>query len=181
MTKIPAALAAALVLAGGLCACETATPYQPLEKGAKVSGGFTDSRLDQDHYRVSFRGNSITSRATVENYLLYRAAELTVQSGDDWFQTMDNHTDRQQRTYVEGFGPYGYGAFSPYWSFWGPYGRRGFWGGPFWDPSFDVETVQRFDATAEIVMGRGRKPPNPRAFDAHEVMANLAPHIKRPT
>jgi hypothetical protein len=181
MRPRPIALASAIALAVGLTACETPTPYQPLEKGSKVAGGFTDTRLDADHYRVTFRGNSLTSRSTVENYLLYRAAELTVQSGGDWFETMENHTDKQQRTYVDSFGPWGYGAFSPYWSVWGPrYGRRGFWGGPYWDPAFDVETVQRFEATAEIAVGHGPKPQRARAFDAHEVMTNLAPHIKRP-
>jgi hypothetical protein len=168
-------------LAAGLTACETATPYQPLAKGTKVYGGFVDQKLDADHVRVTFRGNSVTSRSTVENYLLYRAAELTAQSGFDWFDTVDHHTDTKERTYVDSFGPWGYGHFAPYWTVWGPgYGRRHFWGGPYWDPAFDVETVQRFDATADIVMGHGPKP-GPKAFDAHEVLANLGPHIKRPT
>jgi hypothetical protein len=174
------AVLAASTLALGLAACETATPYQPLARGSKVYGGFTDQRLDADHVRVSFRGNSVTSRATVENDLLYRAAEITAQSGYDWFETVDHHTDVKQRTYVDP-GPWGYGYFAPYWTVWGRgYGRRGFWGGPYWDPGFDVETVQRYDATADVLMGRGPKP-DPRAFDARQVLANLGPHIKRPT
>ncbi len=180
MIRSTAAALAALSLAVGLAGCETATPYQPLAKGSKVYGGFSDQRLDADHIRVSFRGNSVTSRSRVENYLLYRAAELTVQSGADWFETLDNHTDASEHTYVDGVGPWGYGYFHPYWTVWGPgYGRRGFWGGAYWDPAFDVETVQRFDATADIVIGHGPKPRDPRAFDAREVLANLGPHIKR--
>jgi hypothetical protein len=176
-----AALLAALALAAGLAACESATPYQPLEKGSKVYGGFADQRLDADHYRVTFRGNSVTSRSTVENYLLYRAAQVTVQAGYDWFSTVDHHTDVQTSTYVDSPGPYGYGGFDPYWDVYGPgYGWRGFWGGPYWDPSFDVQTVQKFDATADIVMGHGAKPPGPRAFNAREVLTNLGPHIKEP-
>jgi hypothetical protein len=175
------AVLVAAAIAASLAACETATPYQPLAKGSKVYGGFTDQRLDADHFRVTFRGNSLTSRSTVENYLLYRAAELTVQSGADWFETVDHHTDTRQRTYVDSFGPWGYGGFDPYWTVWGPgFGRRGFWGGPYWDPSFDVETVQRFDATADISVGHGPKPTSPRAFNAREVLANLGPRIKRP-
>ncbi|MGI9170247.1 MAG: CC0125/CC1285 family lipoprotein, partial [Caulobacteraceae bacterium] len=56
-----AAIVAASAVAGLLTACETATPYQPLEKGAAVSGGFTDQRLDADHFRVTFQGNTLTS------------------------------------------------------------------------------------------------------------------------
>jgi hypothetical protein len=175
-----AAMVAAIAFAAALTGCETATPYQPLAKGSKVYGGFTDQRLDADHVRVSFHGNSLTSRSMVENYLLYRAAELTVQAGADWFETVDHHTDKREHAYVEPVGPWGYGYFHPYWTVWGPgYGRRGFWGGPYWDRGLDVETVQRFDATADIVIGHGPKPHDPRAFDAREVLANLGPHIKR--
>ena len=174
---------AALAVGGlGLAACETATPYQPLVSGSQTSGGYSDMRLDADHVRVSFRGNSLTSRSTVENYLLYRAAELTVASGGDWFETLEHHTDRQQHTYVEP-DPFGYGGFSPYWRFYGGprFGWRGFWGGAYWDDSFDVQTVQRFEASADVVIGRGPRPSgDPRALDARQVMANLGPQIKRP-
>ncbi|HWE99486.1 MAG TPA: hypothetical protein VG248_06795 [Caulobacteraceae bacterium] len=175
-SSIAAAFAAVTLGAMTLTACETATPYQPFTHGADASGGYRDERIDAEHFRVTFRGNSLTSRATVENYLLYRAAELTAANGFDWFETVDHHTDTQQRTFVEG------APFDPYWRFWGPgYRGRGFWGGPFWDPTFDVQTVERFDATADIVVGHGPKPPgDARAFDARQVMANLGPHIKRP-
>jgi hypothetical protein len=45
----------------------------------------------------------------------------------------------------------------------------------------NIRTINRYDATAEIVMYKGAKPQNdPRAFDAHEVMQNLGPNIQRP-
>ena len=69
-----AALVAPFLL---LCACTTATPYQPLASGTAVSGGYADQAIDDTHFRVSFRGNDMTSREQVETYLLYRAAELT--------------------------------------------------------------------------------------------------------
>jgi hypothetical protein len=80
--KITAAIAA-IGLVVGLSACETATPYQPLQQHSEVSGGFTDQRLDQNHARVTFQGNTVTSRETVETYLLYRAAEVTISQGFD--------------------------------------------------------------------------------------------------
>jgi hypothetical protein len=61
------------IFAAVLVACVGATPYQP----AQPRGfGYTEERLDKNKYRVTFRGNSITPRETVEDYLLYRAAEL---------------------------------------------------------------------------------------------------------
>ncbi len=157
---------------------------------------------------MTFAGNTLTSRETVERYLLYRAAELTVQSGFDTFEVVDRQTDRDRRTYVDrdpfygrgaGFGrpfggpfggPYGgafggYGYWSPSWRYFGPsFGWRGwdpFMGGPFWADSMDVRTVERFEATSEIVLRKGAAPAdNPRAFDARQVMTNLGPTLQMP-
>ena len=186
--KFTAAIAA-IGLVAGLCACETATPYQPLQPGAQTSGGFTDQRLDQNHFRVTFQGNTVTSRETVETYLLYRAAELTVGQGFDWFETADRHTERDQRTYVDDFygpGYYGdgfygggaYGFWRPHWRFFGAYGWGGW--GPYGGPT-SIETVQKFETSAEIVMQHGPKPAaDAKALDAREVLANLGPRIQRP-
>jgi hypothetical protein len=171
---------------GALAACETATPYQPIAKGNAQSGGYIEAKIEDNRWRVTFRGNSLTSRETVENYLLYRAAELTAAQGFDWFTTADRATDTHTDTYVTP-DPWGYGyGWRPYWRFYGP-GWRGRWGGPFWGDPWDgwgpaeVETSQSYETSAEIVMGHGAKPAGDRhAFDAHEVIANLGPHIVRP-
>ena len=99
--------AAAIVLSLGLAACETATPYQPNIPGQATSGGYSESRLEPDRWRVNFVGNTMTSRETVEGYLLYRAAELTLQNGDDWFAMVDRNTERrgyQSRVTLLGLG-----------------------------------------------------------------------------
>lgn len=181
---------AALALAGGLlAACATATPYQPNAPGNAASGGYSELRLEGQRWRVTFSGNSLTSRQTVESYLLYRAAELTVNQGYDWFQTTDRRTEKST-TYVADPDPFyrspyydrwGYG-FRPYWRYHGgPYGWRSWdpWGyDPFWANRMDIREINRYEATAEIVMGRGAKPSG--AFEAREVMANLGPTIQRP-
>ena len=181
---------AALGLAIGLAGCETATPYQPLAKGSSVAGGFTDQQIDPSHFRVTFEGNSLTDRETVETYLLYRAAELTVAQGYDWFEMVDRHTDKDKKTYIDSdpfYGPgYAWGYWRPYWSYYGVgFGWRGwdpFWGGPFWADHTEIQTVQKFKAGAEIAVGHGPKPTgDPRVFDARAVMANLGPKIVRPT
>jgi hypothetical protein len=180
------AAAAAAILALGLSACATSTPYQPLNPANADAGGYHDVKLDANHWRVNFSGNSVTKRDTVEQYLLYRAAELTTGQGFDWFQETDRHTEKRADIYVDPF--YGYG-WRPYWRVHrrgfrgGFYGGFGSWGpgygygydpfGPGWASEFD-----RYDVSAEIMMGRGPKPA--QALDAHEVMTNLGPTIVRP-
>ncbi|MBP7650879.1 MAG: hypothetical protein KBF34_01760 [Phenylobacterium sp.] len=191
MTRRYAALAASAVLVATLGACATATPYQPNIRGQATSGGFSEVRLEADRFRVNFSGNSLTSRETVEGYLLYRAAELTVAQGYDWFAVVDRQTDRNARTYVEPdpfyrpwYGP-SYNYWRPSWRYYGGgYGWRSwdpFFGDPFWGDRMDVRTVERFEASAEIVMHRGPKPQDDaRAFDARAVMDNLGPRVLRP-
>jgi hypothetical protein len=192
MAKKSAAAALALILAAGLAACATPTPYQPRATASSSSGGYAESRIEGDRWRVSFSGNSLTSRETVESYLLFRAAELTLQQGYDGFSVVDRATDRHTRTYVDPdpfYDPwYGsrFGYWRPYWRYYGGgYGWRTwdpFWGDPFWADRVDVRTVDRFEASAEILMFRGRKPANdPRAFEARAVVDNLGPRIVRPT
>jgi hypothetical protein len=191
MKRKSAAIAASLVLAGLLSACTTATPYQPNIRGQKVSGGYSESRIEANRFRVNFAGNTLTSRETVEGYLLFRAAELTLAQGYDWFSIADRSTDRQTRTYVDPdpfyrpwYGP-GFGYWRPHWRYYGsPYGWRTwdpFYGDPFWGDRVDVRTVDKYEASAEILMHRGAKPADdPRAFDARSVMENLRPRIRLP-
>jgi hypothetical protein len=191
MSKTSAVAIAALALSLGLAACETATPYQPNIPGQATSGGYSEQRLEPNRWRVNFVGNTMTSRETVEGYLLFRAAELTLQNGDDWFEMVDRNTERNARTYVEPdplyhpwYGP-GFGYWRPSWR----YRTRGFgwrtwdpfWGDPFWADRVDVTTVQNFEASAEIVTHKGVKPAGDlRAFDAHAVVENLRPRIQYP-
>ncbi|ODT64174.1 hypothetical protein [Phenylobacterium sp.] len=190
MSRKSAAIVASLALAGLLSACATATPYQPNLPGQAVSGGYSEQRVEANRFRVNFSGNSLTSRETVEGYLLFRAAELTVQEGYDWFAVVDRNTEADRRTYVERdplyspwYGP-SYGYWRPYWRYYGGFGWRTWdpwWGDPFWADRMDVRTVTKFEASAEIVMNRGAKPADdPRAFDARAVIANLGPRVTRP-
>ena len=191
MSKRSAGIAAALVLAAGLAACATPTPYQPNIRGQATSGGYSEVRIEPERFRVTFSGTSLTSRETVEGYLLFRAAELTVQQGYDWFSIVDRQTDKTTRTYVDPdpfyrpwYGP-SFGYWRPSWRYFGHgYGWRTwdpFWGDPFWGDRIDVRTVDRYEAFAEIVMHRGAKPAgDPRAFDARAVIDSLRPRIQYP-
>lgn len=190
MSARSATFAVTAALALSLAACATPTPYQPAVQGKATYGGYSELRLEPNRYRVNFQGNSLTSRETVEGYLLFRAAELTVQSGYDWFAVIDRDTDKKTSTYVEPdpfYRPwYGsYGLWRPAWRYYGRgMGWRGwdpFWGDPFWSDRVDVRTVEKFEASAEIVMQKGPKPEGDvRAFDARAVMENLRSRVQYP-
>ncbi|MBI1359706.1 MAG: hypothetical protein GC155_05410 [Alphaproteobacteria bacterium] len=163
-------VAAALGVAG--CGTYGPTPYQPGGKGAQ---GYSETKIETNRYRISFKGNSLTDKDTVENYMLYRAAELTLQNGYDVFTVAQRDTDKKSRTreyggFDSGFIRYsyfypGYGWFYDY--------------DPFWTaPRY--EQVTQYQAYAEIVMGKGPKGSDPNSFDARDVEKNLGPLITRP-
>lgn len=182
-----AALAATTLLGG----CVTESTYAPATGRGFERSGYSDRQIEENRFQVSFSGNSFTSRDTVEKYLLFRAAELTVQRGGDYFIFTDRDVDRRSRTYTTpGVGGPGYGyGFGGYWGPSWRYRGRGFgwrsydpfFGDPFFDRGVDVETIDKYEANAEIIVGKGPKPhDNVRAFDAHEVIRNLGPTIVTP-
>lgn len=168
------AAAASLVVS----ACATSTAYGPADASNRY--GYSEQRVENDRYRVTFAGNSVTSREQVEMSLLLRSAELTLQSGYDWFSTVDRATDRDTRFYTTRDPFYG-DRYGPYWSPRWRFYRRGFWSpyDRFWGSDYDVRQVDRYEAAAEIIMGRGPKPANdPNAFDAREVIDNIGPRVR---
>ncbi len=163
-----------------LAACATATPYGPASQGSGY--GFSEQQIEEGRFRITFRGNSSTSRETVENSLLFRAAELTLQGGYDYFIVEER--DTEARTTYRNTGPafygrygYGYPFHRPYYAF--PYYAYGFrWGYPY--DSYTRE-VTRYSAIAFVTMHRGEKPTdNARAFDARDVIDNLGPVVLGP-
>jgi len=166
------------VAAGLLTACATATPYQPGAGGTPGAYGFTEQQIESNRTRITFRGNTLTDRETVETYLLYRAAEITTQGGFDYFIVANRDTEGHSR--LQSVGPrsprfgFDYWYFSP---------RRGWspWYDPFWAEPSSYREVTRYEAVAEIAMFRGQKPADdPNAFDAREVQQNLQGRITRP-
>lgn len=165
--------ALAVVAAAFLAACASGpTPYQP---GSGSEGGYSETQIEANRYRVAFRGNSMTGKETVENYLLYRAAELTLQRGFDHFTIVNRDTDKNSR--VQEYGGY-MGSRVSYLYFAPNRGWVAAWE-PYWTPS-RYSTVTRYEAFAEILMGRGVKGSDPNAFTAREVSDNLGPLVTRP-
>ncbi len=148
-----------------LAACATATPYQPIHDGQ----GYAEQRIESNRYKVRFSGNSLTPRQTVENYLLYRSAEVTLQNGFDYFVLADSNTESETRysqTFSGGFGSY----------FWRPY-----YGSGIGLSSGTAIPRTEYEAQANILVFKGAKPATDvKAFDAREVKSNLEATITRP-
>lgn len=167
-------LAAAGLLA--LAACAHPTPYQAEQDGQ----GYSEKPIEDDRYRVTFAGNSLTKRETVEDYLLFRAAEVTLQRGYDYFLVVEKDTERKttKLTSFSEFGTpsyaFGYYRYSPFYS--GYFGRYG--------TGIASETVRerhKYNAYANIQLRRGAKPDDdPQAYDARDVLKRLAPTITYP-
>ena len=184
----------ALAATVGLSACATTatksgpTPYQSAAAG---KFGFTDQRIEANRYRITFEGNSKTTRQRVEDSLLLRAADVTIDNGYDWFQIAQRATDpktysrpqlRSRWAFGGGFGYSSFRTFHPRYgwvSYYDPFWSNGFYD-PFFD-RFDTEEITRFQATAEIILGKGPKPTDRAdAYDARDVKMNLAPRIIPP-
>ena len=184
--RLPRSLWVASLLAVGigLSTCVTPTPYQP----AVERYGYSEQQIETGRFKISFSGNSLTDQATVENYLLFRAAEITVESGNDYFVVADRDTN-ERTTYraTPSYYPYSHFHYSffyhhnPYYGY-GPYGRYGRFGGGY-GLGYDSYSrpITRYTATADIVSYQGEKPQdNASAYDARDVMRTLGPSIVRP-
>lgn len=161
----------AAVLALAVSGCSSPTPYQPSWMGDGY--GYSEQRIEDNRYRISFAGNSATGYETVRNYLLYRAAELTLAQGGDYFVMTE-------RSFIPAYGGGGPstsigtgvgigsgGGMSTGWSL-GVGVPLGGASGP-------------SEAVAEIVIYRGQKPADTaNAFDAREVRESLHPQVLRP-
>jgi hypothetical protein len=158
------ALRAAL-LAPLLAGCAAPTPYQ-----AAVDGyGYSEQQLENNRYRVTFSGNEVTPRVTVQNYLLYRAAEVTVAQGHDYFTIVDQDLERSTTYYGSGFNNFG----------WPGYYGRGWYGPGYGD--YTAYPIDSYTAYADIVMADGEKPAGEvKAYDAHDVLRQLLPRIELP-
>jgi len=162
-----------LGLAVLLAACASPTPYAPATgTGTGFEGGYSQQRIEEGRWRVSFAGNSVTRRDTVESYLLYRAAELTLEQGGDHFVVVERSLDADT-TYVADYEP-----LTPYYH---PFhDRHPFSYGPPYAVS-RIEKIERYSASAEVVIGKGPKPEGKlRAYDASDVIESLRPNVRRP-
>src|SRR5579871_5805184 len=159
---VPAMILTLLTLAG----CATPAPYAP--RGPGMATGYTDRQLSDNRWRVTFTGNSVTPRETVENDLLLRAAEVTLAAGGTHFvfDARDTRANTRYDAFPTGPGFYGYGywRFHPRWGY-DPFG-----------PPVDIVATTKYESYAEIVvLNDAQATREPRAVDARDVIAHLRP------
>lgn len=149
-----------LALGLALAACAAPTPYGPVGKPyvGHVAKGYADEQVAADRYRVSFTGNWVTSLATVEDYVYYRAAQVTLQSGHDYFRVVERELEhRVIHNAMADFFP-GYG-----------FGLTGY---------IVVYPGHTFAVAATIEVAHGQAPADEaNVFDARRVLRDLAPRI----
>jgi len=74
-----------------LTACTT-TPTVYAPQTAAHGAGYSEYRLEDGRYRVTFQGNPGASINQVSDYVLLRSAELALRDGYDWFRVADRVT-----------------------------------------------------------------------------------------
>lgn len=77
-----------------LVGCTTA--YKP----DGFSGGFSETQLDQNTWKVTFRGNGYTHADQASDLSLLRAADLTIQNGFTHFGIIDSKSDSEISSYT---------------------------------------------------------------------------------
>ena len=154
-----------LALAGLLAGCGQPTPYQPAADGY----GYSEQQIEENRYRVTFAGNDLTAADTVQNYLLYRAAELTLDRGYDYFTVVDRNLDRSTAYWGTGDTHLGSGYFT----------RHGNYVGGLGFTTYAARPIDSYTAYADVVMFEGEKPGGEvNAYDARSVLRQLGPSIE---
>ncbi len=113
--RCAAALAVLLALFPAACTPKP-TPYQPLGE----SGGYDETRLKENVYRVSFKANPQTPETAVLDYMYLRSAELTQEAGFSHFLIVQDYgkSQLQSRPRVQMGVGLGFTSGAPG-SFWG--------------------------------------------------------------
>lgn len=101
-------LAISVVAGLALTACALPpTPYQPLIESGRY--GYSEEQIDAETWRVLFAGNRATDRGQVEDYVLYRSAEIAASAKADGFVVLKEEIEKDVAYY--GVTHYPYGGF----------------------------------------------------------------------
>jgi len=145
-----------------LTACASLAPYGA-QQGPNGQG-YAEQRIESNRYRVTYRG--VGAPGPVADMALLRAADLTVESGYDWFEVTQRWTDGR-RDSAGGIRPsVSIGAGS---SRYGRYSSSGVGVGV----GLDLSGPQPTSTALEVVMGNGPRPDRPEAYDARDVQRTL--------
>ena len=147
--------------------------------------GYSDQRIDDNTFLVSFQANAATPQPTLQTYVLLRCAEVTAEAGYDYFIIVEaSDTSKSAPIVMPGSSTsYTTGGASGYASTYGnmTYGSA--------SGSATTQTtsypgyvfgVRLPGSTVTIKAFHGKKPDdNPAAYDAREIMKYVGPQVKR--
>ncbi len=162
---------AVLLLTLLLAACAAPQPSLYAPKASR--DGYAEEMLGKGLYRVSFQGNRVTSKERVQEYCLFRAAELTLELGAEKFAVHDKQTERYTKVTRESYAGWG----DPY--YYDRYHRYRYYR-PYPPPTYERERTT-YQAAITIEPFTGIAPGGFQVYDARATVQQFAPRIERPT
>lgn len=166
--SLATSLRTGMAIIGAVALMGCATPYQ----AQGFRGGFSETRFDETTYQIAFKGNAFVSPDTVQKYVLYRAAELTIQSGFDHFVIVGVQ-DRTQSAELVTPGTATtrttYNAFTP-----DTVSARST---TTYSPERRTQVIKPGQSVT-IKMGKGPKPERDNAYEASTLIAYLGPSVR---
>ena len=63
-------------------------------------GGFTDTQINEDTWKVTVGGNAYTKQSTIRDYAILRASEVTLEQGYKYFVIYDDKDSTKVNTYT---------------------------------------------------------------------------------
>ncbi len=143
-----ASIAAALAFLTAACATYDGPRYRRADGAGDV--GYYETRIDENRYHVQYR-TSDRDGGYADEFVMRRAAELTLDRGYHWFQI----TSRNRYFSDDRFGPYDSMLYTP------DYRDR---------PRYDDRDLGSNVAAIEILMGYNPPPRGSSIYDARRVL-----------
>lgn len=193
-----AILSAFVCLGAGASFAAPATQVASADAGDRLPmvppagpGVFTAQKQGTDGYRLTVTGHKFTSRADVEQYLAWRAADLTLEQDARWFTFVEQRAkgDTAPVPRRDVAGPrYSFRMeyFRPAWRFklkgdadwksWSPYADAAFFA-----DGKDAAAITDFEVRADIVLHKDQMDDaDPLAFEADAVSDLLVNQVSPP-
>ncbi|MCA6112798.1 CC0125/CC1285 family lipoprotein [Bradyrhizobium cenepequi] len=176
-------------------AAPTSAPANPAQAGDVLPmvplakpGVVTVQKRDGDRFHLVVAGHKFNTRAEIEKYLAYRAAELTLEQKASWFTFIEarskgdtapeprsDPTGRRYSFRMDYFRPawrYKAGG-APAWVSWSPFSGAAF--------IADPKGITDFEVSADIVLHKGAMDgADPLAFEAQAVADLLINQVSPP-
>jgi hypothetical protein len=147
----------AIALLGSLVAA-CATGYQ----SSGFTGGFKDTQLAPDVFRVSFSGNAFTSSDRVQDFALLRAAELTLANNAQYFAVISSADQSRTETHISPGSSHTSGTVSAY-------GNTGYYSGTTTYTAPQVQTYYK-PGVGMMIRTFQAKPEGGVVFDANFIV-----------